>query len=51
MKTWVVTLMDRQMTVEAERVELIKGTIRFLTGTRVVATFNADEVVGFTSTP
>ena len=49
MKTWVVTLTDRQMTVEAERVEVSNGKIRFLTGPRVVATFKAADVIGFTS--
>ena len=48
-KTWTVRLMNSQMTVEAERVELISGTIRFLIGSRAVATFKAGDVIGFTS--
>ena len=49
MKTWVVTLTNRKVTIEAERVEVSNGKIRFLTGTRAVATFKAADVIGFTS--
>lgn len=49
MKTWAVLLADGETTVEAERVELTDGTIRFFAGTTVVASFPAASVIGFTS--
>lgn len=50
-KKWFVMLTDRTTTLSAERVTVSNGTIWFMTGKAVVATFKADDVIGFTSTP